>query len=313
MKTIAVLGAKGRLSSQIVKAFHNDGWQVIAITRNGDARKLAPEIEQRSANALDRRKLITATRGADVIFNGLNPAYTRWHKDAMRMANNVMAAAKAHGASHLFPGNVYNFGRNIPIICDEQSSFEATTRKGTIRIEMEALFKNSAKQFGVQTIILRAGDFYGGSKRGSWFDLALVSKLDKSVFTYPGPMDIPHSWAYLPDMAANFVKLAHNLDGLGRFETFGFPSHTMTGLEIKNHLQAITGRKLKNAGLPWKLIKIGGLVIPIWREISEMSYLWEKEHRISGERLETFLGEVQNTNPRIAIENSLASLGINTS
>ena len=66
-----------------------------------------------AADALDRQSLIDATRGADIIFNGFNPVYTDW-STALPMAENVMAACRANGAWHLFPGTVYNFGSPIP-------------------------------------------------------------------------------------------------------------------------------------------------------------------------------------------------------
>ncbi|HET7411838.1 MAG TPA: NAD-dependent epimerase/dehydratase family protein, partial [Pararhizobium sp.] len=70
MTTIAVLGARGRLSSAVAQAFHASGYSVIAVTRDGRADHLPAEIERRAANALDRAALIAATRSADIIFNG---------------------------------------------------------------------------------------------------------------------------------------------------------------------------------------------------------------------------------------------------
>lgn len=57
------------------------------------------------------------------------------------MARNVMAAAGVHGALHLFPGNVYNFGSQMPADLTEDLVFSPTSRKGAIRVEMERLFR----------------------------------------------------------------------------------------------------------------------------------------------------------------------------
>ncbi|TIS68394.1 MAG: oxidoreductase, partial [Mesorhizobium sp.] len=78
-----------------------------AVTRTG---KVPPELKGAIAvagDALDRQSLIRATQGVDIIFNGLNPIYTDWGK-CLPMAENVMAACRANGALHLFPGTVYN-------------------------------------------------------------------------------------------------------------------------------------------------------------------------------------------------------------
>lgn len=310
MTTIAVLGAKGRLSHTVAKAFHAAGYKVVAVSRDGRAAGLPPEVEQRAADALKRADLVEATRGADIIFNGLNPIYTEWKEKVMPMAENVVAAARANGAVHIFAGNVYNYGRKIPELADESMPFSPSTRKGALRIEMEELFERAAMEEGVQTIVLRAGDFFGTDKRGSWFDLVIASRLSKGVLTYPGPVDLPHAWAYLPDLAKAFVALADHRGQFGRFEAFNFPGHTMSGAELAGHVEAALGRKVKRAGFPWIAVRAGGLFNAMWREIAEMSYLWFTPHALSGRKLAAAVGELPRTPAREAVRRAIADLGV---
>lgn len=308
MVKIAVLGAKGRLGLTAAHAFMERGHEVIAVTRDGN---LPPELngaQARAADAADRDALIEATRGVDIIFNGLNPPYTEWARLVVPMARNVVAAAKAHGATHLFPGNVYNYGREISASVDEKTPFSGTTRKGAIRIEMEALFAEAARQDGVQTIILRAGDFYGAG-RGSWFDLLIAAKVGKGIFTWPGPMALPHAWAYLPDLAAVFAELADRRADLPAFEQFVFEGHTLSGEQMMAHAQIALGRKLKRAGVPWILLRAGGLFVPMWREVHEMSYLWFAPHQLNDAKLQAALGPLTVTPVSEAVGTALADLG----
>ena len=102
MTVIAVLGANGRLGRTVAKAFLDAGYDVIAVTRAG---KPLPELNGArfaAADAMKEDELISATSGADIIFNGLNPLYTEWEEKVMPMARNVIAACKANGALHLF-------------------------------------------------------------------------------------------------------------------------------------------------------------------------------------------------------------------
>lgn len=310
MTTVAVLGAKGRLSHTVAKAFHAAGYRVVAVSRNGSADGLPAGVEHRAADAMNREELIAATRDAEVIFNGLNPVYTDWKAKVLPMAENVVAAAKAHGAAHIFAGNLYNYGHRIRGVADETTPTFGSTRKGCLRIAMEERFERAAREEGVQTIVLRAGDFFGTDKRGSWFDLVIAAKLDKGVLTYPGPVDLPHAWAYLPDLAEAFVALADRRDRFGRFETFNFEGHTMTGAELAGHVEAVLGHKVKRAGLPWIAIRAGGLFNAMWREIAEMSYLWFTPHRLSGRKLAAAVGEPAQTPARAAVRRALADLGI---
>lgn len=312
MQTIAVLGANGRLSNAAARAFHTWGYKVIAITRSGKANGLPPDIERRAANAMDRAALTHVTQGADFIFNGLNPPYPQWKKLVMPLGENVIAAAKAHGAVHLFPGNVYNYGRSVPAHVDTQTPQKADTGKGEVRVRLERFFERQAQSEGVQTIILRAGDFFGGPVTGSWFDLVIAKKIAKGVFTYPASGQIPHSWAYLPDLAETFVRLAGKSNALELFTALLFPGHTLTGDELHGNCEVAMGVPLRTAGVPWPLLRLGGLVVPMLREVSEMAYLWQVPHSLDGTALEAVIGKVPHTNAQTAVAAALADLGFHT-
>lgn len=305
MKTIIILGANGKLGRAVMRAFLPNGYRVVAVTRNGQLHDAPLGIEQRAADAMNAEKLAFACRDADFILNALNPPYTEWRHKALPIAQHVIAAALEHRATHLFPGNVYNYGSGIPAICTPQTPFHGNTRKGQIRIEMEALFANAAQQYAVQTLILRAGDFYGGGK-GSWFD-QITAKLDKGVFTYPGSLDKIHSWAYLPDLAQAFVLLAEQCNNLSAFESFLFSGHSLTGADLQTLLQSICGQPLKTETIPWWLIKMGGLVVPIWRELPELAYLWQRPHTLADTRLDKIIGNLQLTPPIEALKQALAA------
>jgi nucleoside-diphosphate-sugar epimerase len=312
MKTIAILGARGRVSHAVARAFLARNWRVIAVTRDGKTPEGLTQAEARAADAMDQAALIAACRGADVIFNGLNPVYTDWAEKVPVFTANVIAAVKATGALHLLAGNVYNYGRSIPPIADETTPMPGDTRKGMIRNVMETAFEEAARD-GVNTTIVRAGDFYGGNGRGSWFDLAITAKLDKGVFTWPGAMDIDHAWAYLPDLAEAFVKIAEMGGDESGFATYTFEGHTLSGTQMKKLIEtALGGKSLKRSGIPWLLLRAGGLVMPMWREIAEVSYLWFTPHSLSGKRLEAAIGPLAKTSSETAVAEALAELDLVT-
>ena len=309
MKKIAIFGANGNLGRQVAAAFNADGWQVRAITRDGKYEHVAG-VEVLAADAMNESQVVNAAKGCDFIFNGLNPPYPQWSKMCMPMARNIMAAAKAHGAVHLFPGNVYNYGSSMPSIISKETPFNADTKKGKIRIEMEAEFERAAHEDDVQTILLRAGDFFGGTKTGSsWFDLAISKKLDKGIMTYPGPLDEVHSWAYLPDLAGAFVAAANSSGEFKKFSTYNFEGHANTGGEMLATMERVTGQNLKHKGIPWPLLRMFSLFSPMLKEVCEMSYLWHTAHRLDGKRLERRIGPLAHTPLEQALADALGDLG----
>jgi nucleoside-diphosphate-sugar epimerase len=306
---IAILGANGRLAHAVAKAALDNGHSVIAVTRSGKCDGLEGQVEYRKADAMVEAELVDAARGADLIFNGLNPLYTEWNEKVMVMARNVMAAAIATRAVHLFIGNVYNYGKEIPLNANEDTPFRTSTEKAVQRNAMEALFEEKAKTADVKTIILRAGDFYGTARPGTWVDQMIATKFSKGVFTWPGPMEVPHAFAYLPDLAKTFIALAERHQDLPLWSHFNFEGHTLTGTQFKAISEQVLGKPLKRAGVPWIVIRALGFVQPMMREIAKMSYLWFTPHTLDGRKLAHFLGTVPTADPKEAIRQTYLDLG----
>ncbi|MBL0374956.1 NAD(P)H-binding protein [Rhizobium sp. KVB221] len=306
---VAILGANGRVSNAVAGAFLAAGHDVIAVTRSGACKGLTCKVSFRAADASSAEQLIAATAGADLIFNGLNPPYDQWAAKAMPMASNVIAAAKAHGIPHLFIGNVYNFGHAIPVDAGPETRQSAETRKGRIRIEMERSFEQAARNNGVKTIILRAGDFYGTPGTGSWFDLFMIKGVDKGTFVWPGRDDIPHAFAYLPDLANAFVALAERIDGLPAFDSFTFEGHTLSGSAFKRAVEKATGRGMKLGSVPWWMFRLVSPFYGMAREVLEMRYLWNTPHSLSGGKFKALMGELSQTPADLAICNALRDQG----
>jgi nucleoside-diphosphate-sugar epimerase len=160
----------------------------------------------------------------------------------------------------------------------------------------------------VRIIILRAGDFFGGGAHGSWLDLVITKDIRRNRLSYPGLLDELHEWAYLPDMVAAMVRLAAMREQLPRFETFGFPSHAVTGREFTTVIAKATSRKLGVKPMSWWLIHALRPIIPLCRELSEIAYLWDQPHRIDGGKLKAAIGDVPHTRLDIAVARALAEL-----
>jgi nucleoside-diphosphate-sugar epimerase len=161
---------------------------------------------------------------------------------------------------------------------------------------------------GMRAVVLRAGDFFGGG-HGSWFDLVVVKDIDRHRLTYPGPLDVAHAWAYLPDFTETLVKLAEQRERFARCETFGFPGHDPTGAQLVAAIEAATKAKFNVRTMRWWLLKTFGQVLAMGRELSELEYLWRVPHRISGDKLKAAIGDIPHTPLTQAVAASLRELG----
>lgn len=299
-KTVIILGARGRFGRAAASAFTADGWTVTRLVRPGKGG--SPGTVE--ADATDADSLARACGGQAVIVNALNPPYHRWKAEMPRLTRAVIAAARSSGATVLIPGNVYNYGENLPERLSSDTP-QAATGKGGLRITMETAFRDA----GVPTIILRGGDFIEGEATGNWFDGIITAKVAKGRVAYPGPRDRVHAWAYLPDMARAAVELVSIRGSLPKFADIPFPGYALTGDELCALIDKATGRELRRTGVPWLAIRALGLVNPLMREVAAMRYLWQRPHRLDGSELAALLPGFRPTPPDVAITAALAGLG----
>lgn len=316
-RTVLVLGANGRFGAAAVHAFADAGWRVLAQTRREPVRPLPPGAEALALGLDTGDALVAASAGASVVVHAVNPRYTRWDAEAMSLLRQGLEVARRLGATFMLPGNVYNFGEGMPARLAEDTPQRPTTGKGRIRCAMEAELHARAAD-GLRSVVIRARDFYGGGT-GSWLDLVIVKSIARGQLVYPGPLDVPHAWAYLPDLARAFVAVASRPQTAAApaCEHFHFAGHTLTGRELLALIEraaAELGRQpprgWRHGGLPWTLVRAIGVVHPMSREIARMSYLWRVPHALDGRRLEAAVGALPATPPQVALRRALADLGL---
>ncbi len=302
--TVLILGAAGRCGRAAARAFRQAGWRVRVQVRPGRAAPAADEIV--ACDATNAVALAKAAGGADVIVHALNPPYPAWARELPRLTRAVIAAACASGAAVMIPGNVYNYGSELPEVLDEATPHRPDTRKGRLRAGMEADFRDA----GVRTIVLRGGDFLENSASGNWFDAVIARNVARGRMTYPGPTDRPHAWAYLPDFARALVGLAERRADLAVFEDVGFPGNTLTGRELADAMARAAGRPMRIRPFLWWAIALASPVWPMGRELREMAYLWRRPHRIEGAKLARLLRDFRPTDLDAAMANCLGSADV---
>jgi nucleoside-diphosphate-sugar epimerase len=271
-KTVLILGASGKIGRHASKAFSRAGWQVRAYDRkSGD--------------------MVAAAKGVDVIVNGLNPpAYHNWDTLIPAITRDVIAAAKASGATVIIPGNVYNYGPDGGE-WSEHTPQRPNTRKGQIRVDMERAYEAS----GVRTIILRAGNFIDPDRSDDVMSLLFLRTIKSGKLTLAGDPRALQAYCYLPDWATAAVGLAEKRMQLAVFEDVPFAGHTFTAEELQRCLSRKLGREIQATAFPWWVMT---LLSPFWelaREMREMRYLWSTSHSLSGEKLQRLLPDYRPT------------------
>jgi len=312
-RQVLVLGANGRLGRAAVDAFAAAGWQVLAQVRRASGGPLPAAARALSLPLADLPALAAAAAGSQVVVHAPNPIYTRWSSEALPLARHGMDLAQRLGATFMLPGNVYNFGSSMPALLEPGTPQRPDTAKGRIRVQIEAEMQQRAAR-GLRSVVLRAGDFYGGG-RGAWLDRVVLGSLARRKLVYPGPRDLPHAWAYLPDLARAFVAVASR-DDLPAFASLHFAGHTLTGDQLlaaveraAASLGIVPAAGWQHGRLPWALLRAGGWVVPMWRELAEIEYLWRVPHELDGRALQACVGPLPATPLDAALRHALQDLG----
>ncbi len=311
-RSVLVLGANGRFGASVVRAFSSAGWKVLAQARR-PLSSPPPGTRHLATQISDVAALAREAQGASVVAYAVNPPYTRWATEALPLARAAMDLARKLDARFLIPGNVYNFGENMPPLLLEDTPQQPTSRKGRIRVELEDELKARAAD-GLRSVVVRAGDYFG-SGTGSWLDLSVLRSAHAGKLIYPGPLDVAHAWAYVPDFARTCVDVV-SLDDLPDFARFHFAGFTLTGTEMLvavEHAADALGlrpeRGWRRGTLPWPLFRAGALVVPMLREVVEMSYLWRVPHALDDSALRRAVGPITQTPLEQAMLESLHALG----
>jgi hypothetical protein len=206
--------ATGRWGGAVAQAFAAAGWRVLAqrhgavaqapLALPGMRMAVAPDAaDTASCSALDEG----ARRGGPRDEPGATPQRPGVPRRPALMHQRPNSPPPWRCAHLLFPGNVYNFGAGMPAVLDAGHAAAPQHAAGPVRVALEQQLAQAVATQGLRAVIVRAGDFLARAS-GTWLDLVIARKLRQGVMTWPGPLDVPHAWAYLPDLAQAFVRVA---------------------------------------------------------------------------------------------------------
>lgn len=272
--TVLIAGANGLFGRRVAEAFTAAGWTVRRFVRGTD--------------------MAQAAQGTDVIVNGMNPPmYHNWAGLLPKITEEVLAAARASGATVLLPGNVYPYGRE-PGPWGPDTPHRPVSRKGAIRARLEAQYREAAAQ-GVQVIVLRAGDFLDSGDGATAMRAFSLRSFARGWITTGGGADVPRAYAYLPDMARVAVALAARRAELPAFSDIPFPGHTFSMRDFAVEASLQTGRPTRTRLFGWWMMTLASPFWELARELSEMRYLYETPHRLDPAPLARLIPGIQLT------------------
>ena len=209
-----VFGA-GQVGRALSTRLAGMGLPVRVVSRSRPA-ALPDGVDWRGADATDPDAAAEAASGASVIYQCLNAPYTDWPKRFPPLQRGVLAAAERNDALLVSLENIYGYGPTAGNAMTEDLPLAATTVKGRTRAAMTQELLTAAEAGRVRIAIGRASDFFGAG--------AVDSSLGERVFgnavagkraDFIGNPDLPHTYSYVPDIAAGLATLGTDERAIG--------------------------------------------------------------------------------------------------
>ncbi|MFZ0160396.1 MAG: NAD-dependent epimerase/dehydratase family protein [Kineosporiaceae bacterium] len=264
-----VVGA-GAVGSATAELLATQGNRVVLISRRGTDPGLSGVLAV-AADASDASRLSEIATGAAAVYNCANPAYHRWPQDWPPIADSLLTTAERTGAVLVTLSNLYGYGP-VDRPMTEDLPLAAGFPKGQVRARMwhDALAAHEAGRARVTEV--RASDYIGPHSQSQFADRVVPAIYrGRGVFVLGRP-DVPHTFTYTRDVARLMVSVATDERAWGR--PWHVPSNEPhTSREVVTAMCDLAGRRpVPVRRLPDLLIRLGGLAVPLLRELADVRY-----------------------------------------
>ncbi|MVM28734.1 NAD-dependent epimerase/dehydratase family protein [Spirosoma sp. HMF4905] len=224
----------------------------------------------------------------DFIFHGINYPYNKWFGNMDTATQKVIDAARPRKAAQnhatiILPGNVYNFGNTTEPI-REDSQPNPCTRKGQLRVAIEAMLEQAANAGQCRVMNVRLPDFWGPNVLNEGVKPIFENALNGKALPWIVNADIPHQSVYTKDAAEIIVRLllrdwalqTQTTSTIKPYEVWNYGGTVLPSMRAWfEQITSITGNSLNVQLYSRFIISVLGLFMPVLREVKEMLYLYE--------------------------------------
>ncbi|MFE0204082.1 NAD-dependent epimerase/dehydratase family protein [Streptomyces sp. NPDC058985] len=185
-----------------------------------------------------------AIADAAVVYHCVNVAYHLQVEVMPRVQEAVLAAVEETGARLVVLDTLYPYGETGGAVMTEDSPWQATSRKGRMRAELDERYLAAHRAGRARVVLGRSADFVGPGVLNSSLGAAVFpGALTGTEVVGFGDIDLPHSYTGIADVAAGLATLGECPEGDGR--VWHLPTAAaVTTREIHTMIEKRVGRPL---------------------------------------------------------------------
>lgn len=295
----ALFGATGAVGKALAAELAKKGLPFRVIGRSEerlrhDFHAYEPLVEYCAGDLSEPAAAARAASGIETLFYTVGVPYPQFAQHPKLTAVALEAAASAGVQRYIHLSTVYPYGVPQQEFVSESHPRNPGSFKGQMRKAQEDLVLAADKWKGMRTTILRPTDFYGPDSELSYVRAIFDAALKGGTANVIGPIDTPHEFIFIPDLAKTLFELskreeaygvAWNVAGPGLITTRQFAELVFGAVRQKPRLRAV-GKFM---------LRVLGLFDPFLREVVEMHYLWTTPVKLDDSRLRRLLPDLQKT------------------
>ena len=295
---LAVLGARGLLGGAVARRARLAGHQVRAVVRPGrDSPAFPMGIEVVAGDLSSQASVLEAVRGMEVVVHAATVPYPEWPRFVPLFADNALAAAEAAGATLVFPGNVYVYGRPRSRFVAEDHPQEPHTMKGRIRLAVERKFLQAHQDGRVDLVLPRYPDVYGPGAMHADFRPVFEGALANKPCRWPLNADALHEFILNDDAAEAMLKLIGTPAAHGRAVHVPGPRAIVSRDFIRLvYAAAGSGEPIVRV-FGRGMYRLVGLFSPLARAAYEVAYLFDDPILLDGTLYRSLTGGPHPSTP----------------
>ena len=272
MNTVHVVTGAGPVGSTVALQLADAGQQVRLLTRSGSGPE-HPSIERRRVDVSQPQALAVAFAGATAVHHCIHgSAYDAraWREELPRAEEAVLEAAGRIGAVVVFPESLYSYG---PVEGPIAEDAPRTASGGKLGVRTDLLAQREAS--ATPTVSVAASDFYGPLVRNAHAGERMVpTVLAGKTMRVLGSLDQPHSFTYVPDLAAAMIEAARREDLWNSF-LHAPTTAPVTQQRLVEMVATAGGVDVpRTSAIPPWVLRASGLVSREMRELAETSYMF---------------------------------------
>lgn len=286
---IHVIFGTGPVGLAVMDELLSKGKPVRMVNRSGKG-TLPAGVELMSGDASDLAFARQASQGATVVYQALNPPYTKWPELFPALQKAVLEGAARAGAKLVSMENLYMYGSPKGQAMTEDMAYEPQTRKGEVRAKMAEELLAAHKSGKVRTVQARASDFFGPRVLLSGMgDRVFPAALSGKAAQVLGNPSLPHSYSYMPDIGKALVILGERDEALGQAWHIPNPK-TVTTRQVIEMIYAELRQPAKIQVPPKLILRLIALFNGNLREVLEMLYQFEEPFIVDHSKFEQAFG-----------------------